>query len=165
MSTESTSATEDALRTRLLTFPALTDGATLAEVLGRTELGNGSDGKLFWDAAPDNVTKNGDARWGLIRLQNRRSEGDGQERERAELEVMLFARPRNQKATLERCADLCDQAMLRYVDASRGMVACWSRMRSTLPPAVAPVDSEMVQIRLVYMLVLYPSYLTQYHDQ
>lgn len=159
MSTDSTSDLENAIRTRLLTFSPLA-GLPLADVLGTTVSGAGSDGKLFWDAAPDNAGP----RWGVLQLKNRRSDGDGQEKELAELELMLFARPRSQKATLEQCADLCDQAMLRYVDATSGVIGCWSRLRSTLPPFVSPADTEVVQIRCVYTLVLWPAYLCQYHD-
>lgn len=158
--TETTTGLETALRSRLLTFEPLA-GSPLATVLGITESGAGSDGKLFWDAAPDNIGP----RWGILRLQNRRSSGDGWEQEVAELEITLFARPRSQKVTLELCADLCDQAMLRfrYTDAT-SVVGCWGRLRSTLPPFTGPADTEVVQIRLVYSLVFWLTYLTQYHD-
>jgi hypothetical protein len=160
VSLDSTPDLETALRTRLLTFAPLT-GDTLPNTLGMTTGGAGVDGKLYWEAAPDNSGP----RWGVLRLQNRRSEGDGAERELAELEVTLFARPRSQKVTLETCADLCDQAMLRYTEkTSLGLVGCWGRLRSTLPPFTSPADSEVVQIRTVYSLVIYPAYLTQYHD-
>lgn len=161
MSTDSTTDLETALRTRLLTFTAM-DGATLADTLGASLTGSGSDGKLYWDAAPDNVTESS-GRWGILGLKNRRTRGDGQDGELAELEVMLFARPRSQKQTLEACADLCDQAMLRYRDTSSGVIGCWGKLRSTLPPMTSPADAEVVQIRLVYTLVLWPAYLTQYH--
>lgn len=162
--TTSTTALELALRTRLLTFTAM-DGATLADTLGTTATGAGSIGALFWEKAPDKMLGPDGLplkRWGIARLANRRSRGDGQDGELAELEVMLFARPRSEKATLEACADCCDQAMLRYADTSSGVIGCWGKTRSTLPPLVSPADTEVVQIRLVYTLVLWPAYLTQY---
>lgn len=163
MSLDSTPDIEAALRTRLLTFSPRA-GLPLADVLGAAVGTSGADGALFWEAAPDTVTTK-TPRWGVLRLQNRRSDGDGAEREVAEFEVALFARPRSQKVTLEQCADLCDQAMLRYTETTTGgLIGCWGRLRSTLPPFPSPADAEVVQIRIVYSLVIYPAYLTQYHD-
>jgi len=168
VSTDSTSDLEDTLRTRLLTFAPMT-GADLATTLGATQQAGGADGALFWDAAPDRMTVAGSttqavSRWGILRLMNRRSRTDGQEGEQAEFEVTLFGRPRSQKATLEACADLCDQAMLRFKSSfGGGLVGVWGRMRSTMPPFTGPADAEVVQIRVVYTLVILPAYLTQYH--
>ncbi len=160
MSSDTTSGIEDTLRTRLLTFSPLS-GADLPTTLGTATSGAGSDGKLYWDAAPDNEGP----RWGILRLMNRRSRTDGQEGEQAEFEVTLFGRPRSQKATLELCADLCDQALLRFKDSSGGgLVGIWGRMRSTMPPFNGPADAEVVQIRLVYTVYILPAYLTQYHS-
>lgn len=160
----STTGIETTLRTQLLGHVSLTDEQTLADVLGRQATGNGSDGVLFWDVAPDNITKT-IPRWGVLRLQNRRADGsDGQDAETAELEVMLFGRGRQFKATIERCADMCDEAMLRFDDRTTDLVHCWNRLRSTLPPFSAPADTEVVQIRTVYSLRLYPENLTQYSD-
>ena len=169
MSSDSTSEIEDTLRTRLLEFAPLA-GDPLPDVLGRTEQAAGANGALFWDAAPDKLTAAGTTtplnRWGVMRLMNRRSRTDGQEGEQADLEIMFFGRPRNQKATLELCADLCDQALLRFKESSGGgLIGIWGRMRSTLPPFQSPADAEVVQIRLVYTVYILPAYLTQYSTE
>ena len=77
---------------------------------------------------------------------------------------MLYARPRSQKATLEGIADRMDQAMYRYRDAASGFAGTIGKTRNTLPPFKEPADSDVVQIMLEYTLVLWPAYLTQYHD-
>lgn len=152
------------LRTRLLTFDRL-QGETLAVILGGTASGAGSVGKLYLVQAPDTVTDpaNSPSRWGIMSLTNRRSNAENAERELVDLEVMLFARPRNQQAAMEDAADACDEAMRRYEDFTRDAIGCWGRVRNTLPVMVGPADREVVQIRLVYTLVVYPDHLTQYH--
>lgn len=169
MSTESTTALEATLRTRLLEFEPLGGGGSVALELGSTESGAGQDGNLYWDRAPDNLDRlmsdlGLPLRWGVLRLKNRRRSDENPERELAELEVMLYARPRSQKAALEGIADRMDQAMRRYRDMTSGVVACWGATRNTLPPFKEPADNDVVQIMLEYTLVLWPAYLTQYHD-
>lgn len=169
--TDSTTDLERTLRTRLLEFEPMGGLGTVASVLGATDGGAGSDGKLFWDRAPDNI----DARaagstdptvWGVLRLKNRRQSGDHGERELMELEVMLYGRPRSQKALLEGIADRMDQAMLRYSDRTSGLVGTFpGRTRNTLPPFKEPAASDVVQIMLEYTLVVWPAYLIQYHEE
>jgi hypothetical protein len=158
--TSSTGGIEDALRTRLLSFQPLVGLDTLADVIGSTVSGAGSDGKLFWDEAPDDTTYP----YGVLQLKNRRNTSDVPERTLVELEVMLFGRPRAQKATVEQAADLCEQAMLRYVDAMSGVLGCWGCLRNTLPVMTSPADREVVQVMLTFTLVVWPAYLTQYRD-
>jgi hypothetical protein len=165
VSTESTTALEAALRTRLLTFEPLGGEGDVAGELGSTVSGAGIDGKLYWDRAPDNITSTTPIRWGVLRLKNRRASDENAEREVADLEVMLYARPRSQKATLEGIADRMDQAMRRYRDMSSGVIGCVGRTRNTLPPFKEPADSDVVQIMLEYTLVLWPAYLIQYHEE
>lgn len=152
------------LRTRLLTFSRL-QGDTLADILGRTDGGNGSDGKLYKVQAPDNITKpeNGPSRWGVMALTNRRTNAENAERDLIDLEVMLFARPRSQQDAMEEAADACDEAMLRYTNFTNDAIGNWGRLRNTLPVMTGPADREVVQIRLVYTLVVYPDHLTQYY--
>ncbi len=164
MTLDSTTALQTTLRTRLLTFAPLT-GVSLADTLGNSVTGSGADGALFWDHCRDDITKL-IPRWGILRLQNWVSGGDGQERQTGEMEVTFFGRPRStQRVTLELCADLCDQAMLRYEERTAlGLVGCWGRQRSTMPVFTSPADAEVHQIRCVYTLVLWPDFITQYHD-
>ena len=169
MSTESTTDLERTLRTRLLTFVPLGALGPVEDVIGTTSGGAGADGKLFWDRAPDNIdgraTGSTDPTlWGVLRLKNRRSSDENAEREVAELEVMLYARPRSQKATLEGIADRMDQAMHRWRDATSGFLGTIGKTRNTLPPFKEPAASDVVQIMLEYTLVVWPAYLTQYHD-
>jgi hypothetical protein len=170
VATDSTTALEAQLRTRLLTFEPLGGLTTVAAELGSTESGAGADGNLYWDRAPDNLDRTMAAlslplRWGVLRLKNRRSDMENAEREVVELEVMLYGRPRNQKAVLEGVADRMDMAMRRYRDASSGFLGSIGKTRNTLPPFKEPADSDVVQIMLEYTLVLWPAYLTQYHDE
>jgi hypothetical protein len=169
VSTETTLGLEATLRQRLLTFEPLGGLGNVADVLGSTAGGAGADGKLFWDRAPDNIdgrsTGSTDpTMWGVLRLKNRRTSGDHFDRETMELEVMLYGRPRSQRATLEGIADRMDMAMLRYRDASSGIIGAWGRSRHALPPFKEPAASDVVQIMLEYTLVVWPAYLTQYHD-
>jgi hypothetical protein len=153
------------LRDRLLNFDRLA-GDTLATILG-TSAGAGSGGKLFIVQAPDNVTDpaNAPSRWGVMALKNRRTGGTEQSaRDMIDLEVMLFARPRSQQAAMEEAADACDEAMLRYQNLDADLVGNWGRLRNTLPVMTEPADREVVQIRLMYTLVVYPDHLTQYHS-
>ena len=162
MSTADLKAT---LRTHLLTFTRL-QGDTLADILGRTTTGAGSDGKFFWRRAPDNVTKPeyAPSRWAVALLKNGRANAESPVRWIWDLEVTLFGRPTNQEAALDEAADACDEAMLAYVNNSDDLVGSWGKMRSTMPVFPSPADSEVVQIRLVYPLVVYAGNLLQYHD-
>ena len=170
MSTDSTTALEATLRTRLLEFEPLGGLTTVAVELGSTQSGAGVDGNLYWDRAPDNLDRLMAAqslplRWGVLRLKNRRSDMENAEREVVELEVMLYGRPRGQKAVLEGVADRMDQAMHRWRDASSGFLGSIGKTRNTLPPMKEPADSDVVQIMLEYTLVVWPAYLIQYHEE
>ena len=165
MSTDSTTALEAQLRTRLLTFQPLGGLTTVVDELGATDGGSGIDGKLYWDRAPDDIDRTTPIRWGVLRLKNWRDIPGQSEGRLCELEVMLYGRPRSQKATLEGVADRMDQAMVRYVDAVNGLVATSASKRNTLPPFREPADADVVQIMLEYTLRVYPASLTQYHDE
>lgn len=155
----STVGIEDTLRTRLLTHERLS-GATLATILG-TAAGAGSDGKLYKNEAPDNVT----GPYAVMWFKNRRPTPDVAVRQTAELEVQIFGRPRSMQATCEEAADACDEAMLtEYTDVSSRVISCSGGLRSAMPPASEPADREVVQIRLVYTLIVYPENIAQYSD-
>lgn len=169
MSTDSTSALEATLRTRLLTFVPLSGAGPVVDALGVSS-GSGANGNLFWGRVPDNIDQriSGSTdpfRWGVLRLKNRRADMENGERERMELEVMLFGRPWNQRVALETIADTMDAAMLRYRDADTGLVFKQDRTRHSLPPFKEPADSDIVQIMLEYTLVVWRADLIEYHDQ
>jgi hypothetical protein len=170
VSTDSTTGLEAVLRTRLLTFEPLDGSGPVASALGSTQTGAGADGNLYWDRAPDNLDRimaaQGDPlRWGVLRLKNWRDIPGQSEGKLTELEVMLYGRPRSQRATLQGVADRMDQAMVRWVDAESGVVAASTSTRNTLPPFKEPADADVVQVMLEYTLRVYPAYLTQYHDE
>jgi hypothetical protein len=149
--TSTTPGIEDALRTRLLDFEPLDGRATL-----RTRLA----GRLYVNAAPDKAAYP----YGVLRLKNRRSDRSMPGRELAELEVMLFGRPRTQGPEVEAAADLCDQAMLEYLDATHGLLGALAGLRNTMPPFATPADADVVQVVLTYTLILWPVFRTQYRD-
>lgn len=153
MDTNATRTVYDALRTRALTYvpPA---GGTLQ-----------SRGFLLWSGgyAPDQTPPSGG--WGLARLINNVTSDSGL-RIAVDYEVMLFARPRKVWAErLEDYADAFDQAFHAVVwrdsTGAKGLAFTKNgRSRDTMPIFSDPVDREIVQIRLVYPVVVWPRYLT-----
>ena len=139
-----------AVRTRLLTFAPKT-GSTVGTLLGN---------RLYILQGPDTAV----FPYGIMRIQSGFQSGQYKgERLAGELEIMLFARPRSQQQALNLVADTCDQAFLRYHDgSSAGLIFSRERMRNDLPAYGAEVDREVVQIQLLYQLVVWPTYLTQY---
>jgi hypothetical protein len=156
----STVAVEEALRDRLLEFNRLT-GDTLATILGATDEGAGSDGNLYWDKVPDDVS----GPFGVLRLINRRRDSENPEAELAELELQLFVRGWVNRDTLTEGADAADEAMRDYRHASdeAGVIACWGAKRSAMGPWKEPADGDVVQIMTVYTLRLWPANLIQYY--
>ncbi len=157
----STSAIEVTLRNRLLTFDRLT-GDRLNDLLGGTEDGSGTDGKLYRDKVPDNVT----GPFGVMRLMNRRRDSENPQAELAELEVQFFVRGWGNRSTLNDAADAADEAMANYrsVTPEAGVIAAWAAKRSAMGPWREPADADVVQIMCVYTLRLWPANLIQYHD-
>lgn len=155
MSTGTSDALSTQLRNRLLGFiPA---NPPLGYTSLNTRLGGATPGagRLWKDAAPDTAAYP----FGIMRLINRVSLN---ERERMDLEVVLYGRPRSQAVAIEDAADLCDAAMLNYRDPTSGLIFSHERQRDTLPPPTDPADREVVQVRLVYSLIVWPILLSQY---
>lgn len=157
----STAAIEIALRERLLTFDRLS-GDRLNVILGGTEDGSGTDGKLYRGKVPDNVT----GPFGVMRLMNRRRDSENPQAELAELEVQFFVRNWANRSLLNDAADAADEAManFRQVSDEAGVIAVWGARRSDVGPWKEPADADVVQIMCVYTLRLWPAYLVQYHD-
>ena len=158
----STAALEIALRNRLLTFARLGGADSLNDLLGGTEDGSGTDGKLYREKAPDSVS----GPYGVMTLRNRRADSENPEAELAELEVQFYVRNWANRSTLNDAADAADEAMRDYraVSDEAGVIACWARKRSAMGPAREPADSDLVQILCVYTLRLWPANLIQYHN-
>jgi hypothetical protein len=157
----STSAVEINLRNRLLTFDRLT-GDRLNDILGGTEEGSGTDGKLYRGKVPDNVT----GPFAVMRLKNRRRDSENPQAELAELELMFFVRNWANRSTLSDAADAADEAMHNYrsVTAEAGVIAVWGAKRDDMGPWKEPADSDVVQVMCLYTLRLWPANLVQYHD-
>jgi len=81
-----------------------------------------------------------------------------------DLELLLYDRPRAFADDLEDVADVIDQAMKQFTardpNGVRGLAFSRGRRRDTLPPFTNPADREVVAIRMVFSLVVYPQFLT-----
>ena len=155
MDTATTTAIVDGLRARLLDF------VPVAPLTGGTLRSRGF--KVYAvGAVPDVAGWTG--AYAILRLMNLVTSTAGL-RVRGDLELMLLARPRNPwGAQLEVYADVIDQALhqVAWRDAAgtRGLAFTGERSRDTLPPFPDPVDREVVQVRIVQGLTLYPRALT-----
>lgn len=156
MPTDSTVNLGTVIRNRLLTFVPKAGGQTLMQKLGGATT---DQARLYRDAPPDTAVYP----FAVMRLINRANDRDyDYEKDPLDVEVMFFGRPRSQAQLMEDCADLADQAMLRWREPTGGLIYSKGRTRDTLPPPVEPADREVVQVRCVYSLAVWPTYLTQY---
>lgn len=159
MSTTSTLGVLNIIRSRLLTFvPA--SGSTLAVLLGSTASGAGSDGKLYLNQAPDDVT----GFWAVLRLIDAPPLGfDGGFLLKATCELILYGRPRSQQSAVERMADRVQEAWLNwsYTETGGHVSALDIASRISVPYA-EPADRELVAIRLLLPFRCAPQFLTQY---
>lgn len=149
----STEALVGLIRTRLLTFVPTTT-STLTTLLG---------GRLYYDQAPaaGSTTLYPYATYRLIN----RLETDGYAgmRESGDVELLLFGKPRGtQQWTVERCADVADEALLAWRDVSAGLAFSRFRVRDSLPIPPDPMDRDLVMVRCLYPVVLWPTYRTAY---
>lgn len=149
MPTDTTAQLYDAIRTRLLTFAPADGTDTLAASLA---------GGLAFVVPPDNAP----TPYAAIRLTDVRHRRSQRGRLTVEVEALFIHRPRSNARALERLVDVADQAMLGWTDATGGLIACTGHRRQTLPPFRESDDPELVQIRVLYDLIVWPSYLTQY---
>ena len=79
------------------------------------------------------------------------------------LEVLVHGRPWAQQRAVYAVADLFDQCLLARTmtrGSPRGLIFAHGFQRATLPPGTAPIDSEVVTVRLQYTLAIWPSFLT-----
>ena len=149
-STATTKAIYRAIQLRMLTFEPEAGGATptLAE-------------RLPGGISPIVVPDNAPAPYFAIRLQNVRGNlMEKGSRLTAECELMAFNRPRDQADELEELVDVADQAMRGW----SGVISCVGWKRDTLPPLGDADDPELVRIRVIYDLIIRPSFLTRYVD-
>lgn len=153
----STEAMVGAILTRLLTFVPTTT-TTLSSLLG---------GRLYYDQAPAAGSVTPKYPYGVYRLMNRiETDGFSGMRESGEVELLLFGRPRGHPTTglwaIERCADVADEALLDWNAISSGITFSRFRLRDTLPVPLDGMDRDLVAVRCVYPVVLWPTYRTSY---
>ena len=76
------------------------------------------------------------------------------------LEVQVHGRPWAQQAAVYAVCDLFDQSMVARWMNQTGLIVCHGLQRATLPPGTAPIDSEVITVRLEYTLLMWPQFLT-----
>ena len=157
MSTASWTGVLQIARSRLLTFTPPNAGTTLATKLGSTSTGSGSDGKLFLDMAPDDLT----GLWAILRLIDAPVQGfDGGNLIRGQLELICYGRPRRMAAQVRACADTAQMAWkyYSYTETNGVFIADHVTSRFTIPYA-EPADRELVAERLLLPFRVVPSFL------
>jgi hypothetical protein len=170
MDTSSTRGQYEGIRDHFLTFAPIGGGETLDTILRRyvendvTKMEPAGQARLWVNHPKDNP------RYPFVVIRFLARAGDGRhqgEREEFDLEVMCVDRPRSQFWRLQGIADVCDQAMLRWADASDpagGFLGSKSRVRQTVPqaPAGSPADREVVQELIRYQIISWPRFLNKY---
>lgn len=157
MSTASSVAILQAIRTRLLTFTPQT-GSTLAVLLG-TLTGAGSDGKLYLNAAPDTVTYP----YGVLRLIGRDPDGDdGRFLQKPIAELHFYHRPRSNTAACEALADRVEEAWHHWVATTGDIISARAIEGRVTITFSDPADRELVCVRMLLPFRVAPSYLTRY---
>lgn len=151
MSTATTSSTMVLIRNRILGFSY--GGVTVASLLGT---------RLYQDGVPDAPTYP----FAVLRLLNESTTseyGDGI-RSTADIEVMVFDRPRTQLTRARTLADLIDGALNQwtFAGAEQGFLKVTGRRRDTLPQGSGDVDREVVQVWLTYSTVLWSQSLARH---
>lgn len=76
------------------------------------------------------------------------------------LEVQVHGRPWAQQAAVYAVCDCFDQCMLARIMHRRAIIFCHGFQRATLPPGTAPIDSDVITVRLEYTLAIWPEFLT-----
>lgn len=142
---------EQAIRTRLLTFTPVDGSPTLATALGS---------RLYIDEAPDSIT----APYAVLHLAQSATgdEGDSGFRREATLTLSLYGRNSAQRATLKLCADVAQQALWKWLDASTGAAFMTGSGTEWLPPDPNAADRELITAIVKATLYWYPDSLTQY---
>lgn len=140
------------LRARILGFTT-PDGHSPGD-----ELGTGSSGRLFYVQAPDDVT----TPYAVARLINQQITLQGS-RLRADLEIMVFDRPRSRQPATELLADWIVGALVGYRGGhGESFLMVNPPVRDSLEPVPSPGDSSLVQIRVAAEVIAYPTFLSQY---
>jgi len=146
-STESTVAMMKTMRRMLLDWRN-PRGETARDYLGE---------RLFETRSPDSPLV---FPYAVMRLETQNDGTNHGMRLTGFLEVQVHGRPWTQQAVVYAIADLFDQSMVGRWMNRRGLIVAHGFSRQTLPPGTAPIDSEVVTVRLEYTLLMWPQFLT-----
>ena len=145
--TVDTLAVARAMRLRLLTYRSATGAPTLAERLS---------GGLHRGSPPDNA----DFPYGAFRVLNLRPHPVDGPYFVADVELMLFYRPRSDGDALQDATDVAVEALTTYDDdpasLADGVFQVDVRDRDELPPFTESADPEVIQSRVTFSVVLFP---------
>lgn len=129
MSSASTKAIIGTIRTRLLAFVP-SGGVTLNTTLG---------GRVYANGPPEGAA----FPYIVLRLVNQISDGL---RMTADLEAMVFHRPRSKAPQAEDIADVADGALLDWHNKTgNGLIFSGERLRDSVAPFADPADRELVR--------------------
>lgn len=76
------------------------------------------------------------------------------------LEIQVFGKPWAQQQSVNAVCDLFDQAMRCLVLQLHGLIICHGFQRDELPEGYGLVDADIVTVRLLYTLAIWPDFLT-----
>jgi hypothetical protein len=155
--TASTQAIQDWLLDRLLNFPAPGGTSKVADILAT---------RCYWDRPPANAAYP----FGLVRLIGMRNTGTyNRERMQGALELTMITRPADatQVTALNLAGDLAQGAMMfaRSGDsaaATAGLIFVGEGTRDPLPAPQEPVDEQTYTVRIVFVVTVWPRYLSRY---
>ena len=159
-STASWMGVQRLIRSHLLEFQSVSGGSDLATLLGATSTGSGSDGKFFFNQAPDKMT----GFWAVFRVIDDFKDGaDGRLMIRGTAELSLFAHGRRFQSQVEAMGDLIEEAWLqfRYTEVG-GHLSATGIANRFLIPYTEPADRELVHLRMLLAFRCTPMFLLKY---
>lgn len=136
-------AVQRALRLRFLLFRGASGGPTLAERLS---------GGLHRGSPPDNAAYP----YGAFRVLNLRPYPIDAPYFTADVELLLFMRPRAEADALQEATDLAVEAGVGFTDRTAGIDRMEVRDADVLPAFSEPADPEVIASRTTFLIVLYP---------
>lgn len=150
MTTTSQSAVIETIRARLLSY-----------TFGGTDINTLTAGRVYIDWPPDNAP----FPCAVMRIANWQRHPDFSVARMFTVEIMVYGRGRNaaNARTVKQIADLCEQALETFMEASADLGLTWGDdhiERETVPPPTEEFDREVMAERLAASGVCYPRYLT-----
>ena len=114
--------------------------------------------EIYVTQAPDNAV----FPYGVMSLTRQQTAGFSGFRETWQVELQLYGSPRSEQWVVEGAADVADQAMLTWEDRTDGVVFGGYRSRWTLPVFPDAADRELVRVRCLYEVGVWPDLFTQH---